>query len=301
VTDRLRLGEEVAEARSIGQGVVAFETSVIGQGLPAPENGECVQRMSAAVRSTGAVPAWIGVVDGIVRVGMSGGELDRFLAPGAAVKVARRDLPAALAAGGLGAMTVSATVWAAARAGIEVAATGGIGGVHPGPASDVSADLAELARTPIVLVSSGPKSVIDPVATAERLEELGVLLVGYGVDRLPHFLVIDAGVELEHRVDSPAGAAETARAARELGMVSALLVCNPVPADLAMNGEEIGAASRTCEEEAARQGIVGKSLTPYLLSCLARATDGRSMRTNLALLESNAGLAGEIAVQLIAQ
>jgi pseudouridylate synthase len=301
VTDRLRLGEEVAEARSVGHGVVALETSVIGQGLPAPENDECVQTMSAAVRSAGAVPAWIGVVDGVVRVGMSGAELDRVLKPGAAMKVARRDLPAAVAAGGLGATTVSATVWAAARAGIEVAATGGIGGVHPGSTPDVSADLVELARTPIVLVSSGPKSLIDPVATAERLEELGVLLVGFGIDRLPHFLVLDVGVELEHRVDSPAGAAAIARAARELGMVSALLVCNPVPADLAMDAEEVGAATRTCEEQAARQGVAGKSLTPYLLSCLARATDGRSLRTNLALLESNARVAGEIAVQLIAQ
>jgi pseudouridylate synthase len=301
VSDRLRLGEEVAEARLAGLGVVALETSVIGQGLPAPENDECVQSMSAAVRSSGAVPAWIGVVDGIVRVGMSGAELDRFVAPGATRKVARRDLPAAVAADGLGATTISAMVWAAARAGIEVAATGGIGGVHPGPVPDVSADLVELARTPIVLVSSGPKSVIDPLATAERLEELGVLLVGFGVDRLPHFLVLDAGVALEHRVDSPAGVAATARAARELGMVSALLVCNPVPSDLAMDAEEIGAATRKCEEQAARQGVVGTSLTPYLLSCLARATDGRSMRTNLALLESNARLAGEIAVQLISE
>jgi pseudouridylate synthase len=301
VTDRLRLSEEVAEARSAGLGVVALETSVIGQGLPAPENDECLQGMSAAVRSAGAVPAWIGVVDGIVRVGLSGAELDRFLTPGATTKVARRDLPAAVAAGGLGATTVSATVWAAARAGIEVGATGGIGGVHPGLLPDVSADLAELARTPIVLVSSGPKSVIDPVATAERLEELGVLLIGFGVDRLPHFLVLDAGVALEHRVDSPAGAAATARAARELGMISALLVCNPVPTDLAMDAEEVGAAARTCEEQAALEGVVGGSLTPYLLSCLARATDGRSMRTNLALLESNARLAGEIAVQLVTQ
>lgn len=298
MTERLRLGEEVAEARSIGLGVVALETSVIGQGLPAPENDECVHRMSGAVRAAGAVPAWVGVVDGIVRVGLSGAELDRFLEPGAATKVARRDLPAAVAAGGLGATTVSATVWAAARAGIEVAATGGIGGVHPGPAPDVSADLAELARTPIVLVSSGPKSVIDPVATAERLEELGVVLVGFGVGRLPHFLTLDAGVELEHRVDSPSGAAATARAARELGMVSAILVCNPPPADSAMDAEEVGAATLACEEQAVREGVDGKALTPYLLWCLAERTNGKSLRTNLALLEDNAGLAGAIAVEL---
>ncbi len=294
----VELGEEAADALRDGHGVVALETSVIGQGLPAPENEECVRLMSAAVRSAGAVPAWIGVLDGSVRVGLSPGELARFLVPGAATKVARRDLPVAAATEALGATTVSATVWAAAAAGIRIAATGGIGGVHPGPVPDVSADLLELARTPVVLVCSGPKSVIDPAATAERLEELGVALVGYGVDRLPFFLARDAGVDLEHRADTPQEVAAIGRSLTHLGARSALVVCNPVPEPLAMDAAEVAAAARGCEERAVREGITGKALTPFLLSCLAAATGGRSLRSNLGLLEDNARLAGEIAAAL---
>ena len=162
--------------------MVALETSVVSQGLPPPRNLECLERMNAAIRSAGAVPAWIGVMQGEVVVGLSAEELQAFAEPGSAIKVARRDLPVAIASGGLGATTVSSTIWAAHRAGIRVGATGGIGGVHPrsGDGSgDVSADLVELARTPVLLVCSGPKSIVDPVATADRLEELGVEMVGY--------------------------------------------------------------------------------------------------------------------------
>ena len=176
---------------------------MIGQGLPTPRNRECIDRMSAAIRASDVVPAWIGVVDGSVTVGLSGEQLIRFAEPGVATKVARRDYPLAVANRELGATTVSATIWAAAKAGIVVSATGGIGGVHPGDDPDVSADLLELARTPGLLVCSGPKSIIDPAATAEKLEELGVALVGYGVDRLPFFLAREAPVDLEHRVDTP--------------------------------------------------------------------------------------------------
>jgi len=175
VTRAFTLADEVRVARNLRQGVVALETSVIGQGLPVPENRECIERMSGAILAAGAVPAWIGVVDGTVTVGLSDEQLARFAEPGVATKVARRDYPVAVASGALGATTVSATVWAAAKAGIEVAATGGIGGVHPGGDPDVSADLWELARTPGLLVCSGPKSIIDPAATAEKLEELGVI------------------------------------------------------------------------------------------------------------------------------
>ncbi len=211
------VAEEVRSALADDVGVVALETSVIGQGLPAPRNWECVERMGDAVRAAGAVPAWIGVVDGSVVVGLTQEELRRFAEPGRASKVARRDYPVAVASGGLGATTVSATIWAAAKAGIAVAATGGIGGVHPGDDPDVSADLLELARTPGLLVCSGPKSIIDPVATAEKLEELGVALVGYGVDRLPFFLAREAPVELEHRVETPAEAAALVACRGSLG------------------------------------------------------------------------------------
>jgi len=191
------LSDEVATAVAAGRAVVGLETSVIGQGLPYPRNLECVERMETAIRGIGATPGWIGVVDGAVRVGLEQAELERFAQPDAAVKVARRDVPVAVASGSLGATTVSATIWAAHRSGIGVAATGGIGGVHPGPRPDVSADLFELGRTPIVLIASGPKSIVDPAATAEKLEELGVALVGYGVDRLPFFLARETPVELE--------------------------------------------------------------------------------------------------------
>ncbi len=291
----LVVGDAVRAALADRHGVVALETSVIGQGLPFPRNRECIERMSGAIAAAGAVPAWSGVVDGSLVVGLSEQQLDRFTERGAAVKVARRDLPMAAATGALGATTVSATIWAAHAAGIAVGATGGIGGVHPGD-GDVSADLLELARTPIVLVCSGPKSIIDAVATAEKLEELGVGLVGYGVDRLPWFLAREApGVELEHRVDSPAEAAALARATRALGMEAATLICNAIPIDDAMEAGEVAAASAEAEARAERDGVEGKARTPYLLAALAEITGGRSLEANLALLQDNARVAGLIA------
>lgn len=289
------VAEEVRSALADEVGVVALETSVIGQGLPAPNNWECVERMSDAVRATGAVPAWIGVVDGSIVVGLTQGQLQRFAEPGRASKVARRDYPVAVASGDLGATTVSATIWAAAKADIAVSATGGIGGIHPGDDPDVSADLLELARTPGLLVCSGPKSIIDPVATAERLEELGVALVGYGVDRLPFFLAREAPVELEHRVETPAEAAELVRALGALGGTSTVLLCNPISAEHAMDAEEVAAAAHEAEARAEREGIQGKTRTPFLLAALTELTDGRSLQANLVLLEDNARVAGLVA------
>lgn len=291
----LAVGDEVGQALAEGRGVVALETSVIGQGLPYPRNVECIDRMSGAIRAAGSVPAWVGVVDGEVTVGLSDGQLGRFTEPGVATKVARRDLPVAVASRALGATTVSATIWAAARAGVAVGATGGIGGVHPGEDPDVSADLLELARTPGLLVCSGPKSIIDPVATAEKLEELGVALVGYGVDRLPYFLAREAPVELEHRVDRPDEAARLLHAAIELDTRSTVLLCNPVPEGAAMDPGEVAVAAAEAERRADAAGAHGKARTPFLLSALAELTDGRSLEANLALLEGNARLAGEIA------
>jgi pseudouridine-5'-phosphate glycosidase len=296
VNARVRLGGEVERARSEGGPVVGLETSVIGQGLPHPRNVECAERMAGAIRAAGAVPAWVAVLAGEVVVGLSDAELEVFTEPGRAEKVARRDLPAAWAHGGPGATTVSATVWAAARAGISVGATGGIGGVHPGQRPDVSADLIELARTPGLLVCSGPKSIVDPAATVERLEELGVSLLGYGVDHLPFFLAREAPVELEHRVDTPTEAAAVLTAAIELDTRSTVLLCNPVPSGLAMDPGEVAVAARRCEERAVSEGVRGRALTPFLLACLAEETGGRSLEANLGLLESNARLAAEVAV-----
>jgi pseudouridine-5'-phosphate glycosidase len=292
------LGLEVREALEGGVGTVALETSVIGQGLPSPRNLECIERMSRAIRASGSVPAWVGVVDGAVTVGLTPAQLERFTEPGVATKVARRDVPIAVATGALGATTVSATIWAAGQAHVVVGATGGFGGVHPGPDPDVSADLLELARTPGLLVCSGPKSIIDPVATAEKLEELGVAIVGYGVDRLPFFLAREAPVELEHRVDTPAEAAGLAAASSALGTASTILLCNPVPADLAMDAGEVAGAAAEAERRADAAGAHGKARTPFLLSALAELTGGRSLEANLALLEDNARLAGEVAAGL---
>jgi pseudouridylate synthase len=292
----VRLGDEVREALAAGTGAVALETSVIGQGLPFPHNQECARRMDAAIRAAGAVPAWIGVVEGSVIVGLTAQQVARFADPGGgATKVARRDYPVAVASGALGATTVSAAIWAADRAGIRVVATGGIGGVHPGPGSDVSADLLELARTPALLVCSGPKSIVDPVATAERLDELGVPLVGYGVDRLPFFLAREAPVDLEHRVDSPDEAAALGSALQELDMACAILLCNPVPGPMAMDVHTVRAAVDEAEARARDAGVRGAARTPFLLTALAEITGGRSLATNLALLEDNARVAGLVA------
>jgi pseudouridine-5'-phosphate glycosidase len=294
------LSDEVAMAVAAGGAVVGLETSVIGQGLPYPRNLECVERMETAIRDAQAIPGWIGVVDGAVRVGLERSELERFAEPGAAIKVARRDVSVAVASGSLGATTVSATIWAAHRTGIVVVATGGIGGVHPGPRPDVSADLLELARTPIVLIASGPKSIVDPAATAERLEGLGVALVGYGVDRLPFFLAREAPVELEHRVDTPDAAAAIARAHRSLGVEAAIVLCNPIPSEHALDHDELIAATARAETRMAEAGVAGKQVTPFLLRELAEETDGRSLDANLVLLEDNARLAAEVAVAISA-
>jgi pseudouridylate synthase len=291
----LVLAEEVRQTLGGDAAVVALETSVIAQGLPSPRNLECIDRMDAAVRASGAVPAWVGIVDGEVRVGLDAGTLEALAEPGRAAKVARRDLPFALAAGGLGGTTVSTTIWAAERAGIPVAATGGIGGVHPGT-GDVSADLAELARTRILLVCSGPKSIVDPVATAERLEELGVAVVGYRCERLPFFLAETSEVELDQRVEDPATAARLVHALWRLETASAVVLCNPIPSDHAMDAGEVAEAVRACEADAERGRIRGKAVTPFLLGCLAERTSGASLEANLALLEANARLAGEVAV-----
>jgi pseudouridylate synthase len=300
VTVAFVIAAEVLAAQADRRGVVALETSVIGQGLPVPRNRECIQRMSAAIRASDAVPAWIGVVDGTVTVGLSDEQLAGFTEPGVARKVARRDYPLAVASGVHGATTVSATIWAAARAGIVVSATGGIGGVHPGDDLDVSADLLELARIPGLLVCSGPKSIIDPIATAEKLEELGVVLVGYGVDRLPFFLSREAPVELEHRADTPEQAAAIARAVTDLRVPTTVLLCNPIPEAYAMDPAEVAAAAAEAEARAEREGVHGKARTPFLLAVLAELTGGRSLEANLALLEDNARVAGRIAASVAA-
>jgi pseudouridine-5'-phosphate glycosidase len=296
--DAFRFSRLVADALGDGWPVVALETSVLAQGLPAPRNLEAAEAMEGAVAEAGAVPAWVWIGDGAVRLGLDRSQLERLATGGAATKVARRDLPMAVASGTLGATTVSATLWAARRAGIDVMATGGIGGVHLG-SGDVSADLLEMARTSGTVVCSGPKSIVDPAATLERMEELGIGVAGYRCDRMPFFLVRETDLELEHRADRPEEIAAMARARRTLRIDSALLVCNPIPGEAALSAEEVAAAVGVCIERAHAEHVTGKAVTPFLLSCVAERTGGRSIDANVALLRANAELAGLVASALV--
>jgi pseudouridine-5'-phosphate glycosidase len=290
------LADPIRAALSDGRPVVALETSVLAQGLPPPRNLEAAEQMDAAVRRAAAEPAWVWIEGGAVRIGATIDELRALAEDPATAKAARRDVPLLVARGSRGATTVSATAWAARATGIELAATGGIGGVHPG-SNDVSADLRELARTRITLVCSGPKSILDPVATFERLDELGIAVIGYRCDRMPFFLAREAPIPLEHRANGPNQVAAAARAAKDLGAEAALLVCNPIPEEAALDPGEVAEAVARCRDRAG--GVKGKALTPHLLACLAEVTAGRSVDANLALLRSNASVAAEIAAAIV--
>jgi pseudouridine-5'-phosphate glycosidase len=303
--ERLRIAPEVASALACGAPVVALESSVVAQGLPPPQNLEAARRSAAAVRAAGAVPAAIGLIDGAVVVGLSDGELARLADPAShAGKAGTRDLAALLLARRDAGTTVSATAAIAARVGIRLFATGGIGGVHrlvagapPRAAGDVSADLAELARSPICVVSAGPKAILDLPATAELLETLGVPVIGYRTDELPAFFTEGSGLPLAHRVETAAAAAGLLRLhwvelGRREGILLAVAPPDPLPR------AEVEAAIEAALAGAARAGVTGPAVTPWLLSAVARASGGRSMAANLALLERNAEVAGEVAVAL---
>lgn len=274
---------------------VALETAVLTTGLPDASRDEAVERMEAAVRSAGADPAWIGILDGRVEIGIDRPNLDRLADSEA--KVAARDVPLAVARGESGGTTVSATIALAHRAGIEVAATGGIGGVHRG-GLDVSADLAELARTPVVLVCSGAKAILDLPATLEVLEALSVAVVGYRTREMPAFWSRESGLELAHSVAGPEEVAAVWRAMGSTGPAGALLVCVPPPAGSALAREEAEAAIEDALAELSAKGVEGPAVTPFLLRRVAASTGGRALAANLALLEENARVAGEIAVAI---
>jgi pseudouridine-5'-phosphate glycosidase len=303
----LRVSEEVRSALAASRPVVALETSVVAQGLPPPDNLEAARRMDAAVRAAGALPAAIAVLGGAVVVGASSEELARLAdAARRPAKAAARDLAPLLAAGRDAGTTVSATAWAAARVGIRVFATGGIGGVHrvapgepPSGAADVSADLPELARTPLCVVSAGPKAILDLAATAEALETLGVPVLGWRTEEMPAFYCDASGVALEHRVDDAATVARVLRLQWDgLGRKEGVLVLVPPPEPVAR--EVIEAAIVAALADARARQVRGKAVTPFLLEAVSRATHGRSRRANLALLERNAAVAGEIAAALAA-
>jgi pseudouridine-5'-phosphate glycosidase len=295
----LRLAPPVAAALAAGKPVVALESSVIAQGLPIPANRECVERMNAAVEGAGATPAITAVVRGVPTAGISDEELDRFLRREGVRKVSARDMASAMVKQQDGATTVAATLKIASLAKISVFATGGIGGVHREPAFDESADLAELGRSPVVVVCAGAKSILDLPATLERLESLGVAVVGYRTSELPGFFTVTTGLPLPARADSPEEIAAIYRAERELGRPGALLVVQPPPAETALDAEVTERAIAEAVVEARRQGVRGAASTPFLLAAVEKATGGKSLAANLALLENNARLAGKIAVALV--
>ncbi|MCB2099817.1 MAG: pseudouridine-5'-phosphate glycosidase [Rhodobacterales bacterium] len=300
--DLLAIRPDVAAALAAGAPVVALESTVIAHGLPHPANVESALALEAAVRDEGALPATIAVLDGRLRVGLTADEIRHLGTAPQVAKVSRRDLAAVITGGGPGATTVAATMIAARLAGIRLFATGGIGGVHRGAETsfDVSADLDELARTPVAVVSAGAKAILDLAKTREVLETRGVPVIGYGTDALPAFWLRDSGLPVDARVDDPAAAARLLAAHWALGLDSGLLVANPVPAEVALDADTVTAAVDAALAAAQAAGVTGKAVTPFLLDRVAQATRGWSVQANRALLDGNARLAARIAVALAA-
>ena len=291
----LQVAPEVASALYRGSPVVALESTVIAHGLPAPLNLETARRLEAIVRDSGAAPATIGIIKGKLCVGLDDDQLVTLASSGGVKKISTRDIPLAVAQGWTGATTVAATIWIAHRARIKVFATGGIGGVHRGSLPDISADLPELARTPIVVVCSGAKIVLDLPATREWLETHAVTTVGYECDELPAFYSRTSGLPVDARAGSAREVAEIFRAQEALRFASALLVTVPVPEEFAVPSDQLDAVLADALAAAERNHIAGRELTPFLLSQMAEQSGGATLRANVALLENNVRVAAEIA------
>ena len=291
----LNIAADVANAMREQRPVVALESTVIAHGLPRPQNLQTANRLQEVVREAGATPATIAIIDGKLSVGLNDDQIDALANSSGIRKISTRDISVAVAQGWNGATTVASTAWIAHRAGIKVFATGGIGGVHRGSLPDVSADLPELARTPIIVVCSGAKIVLDLPATREWLETHAVTVLGYQCDELPAFYSRKSGMAVDARVDSPEDVAKIYRAQRDLEIESALLVVVPVPAQFEVPAEELQIVLTTALEDAEWKGITGPALTPFLLSQMAERSGGSTLRANIALLENNARVAGEIA------
>jgi len=291
----LNIAPDVAAAMRDGRPVVALESTVIAHGLPRPQNLQTANRLQDVVREAGAMPATIAIIDGKPSVGLNDDQINALANGSDIKKISTRDISIAVARGWNGATTVASTIWIAHRAGIKVFATGGIGGIHRGSLPDVSADLPELARTPIIVVCSGAKIVLDLPATREWLETHAVTVVGYQCDELPAFYSRKSGLPIDARVESAEDVANIYRAQRELGIESALLVVVPVPAQFEVAAEELQIVLTTALEDAEWKGIAGPALTPFLLGQMAERSGGSTLRANIALLENNARVAAEIA------
>jgi pseudouridine-5'-phosphate glycosidase len=296
----LALSAPVAAARAAGRPLVALESTIIAHGMPYPENVRTAREVEAAIRSLGAEPATIALMGGRIRVGLSDEELELLGRSGQAHKVSRRDLPAVLASGELGATTVAGTMICAALAGIEVFVTGGIGGVHRGAAQsfDISADLQELAKTSVAVVCAGAKSILDLGLTLEYLETHGVPVLSCGQDNFAAFYTRDSGLRADYRLDDADAQARFIRTKWSLGLAGGVVLSTPVPEAAAMSREEIDAITDQALAEAAAQGIAGKAVTPFLLSRIKALTGGRSLATNIALVKHNAEVGARLALAL---
>ncbi len=296
------IAPEVADALAEKRPVVALESTVITHGLPAPQNLETAVQMEHTVRDNGAIPATIAILDGVIHVGLSAEQLQHLAAlDGDTVrKCSRRDIPLAIAYRENGATTVAGTMIIAYIAGIELFATGGIGGVHRGHPFDVSADLTEMGRTPVTIVSSGVKSILDLPATREVLETNGVTVLGWQTEQFPAFFYRNSGLLVDQRVDSAAQAAAIIRTRNQLQLQNAILLANPVPETSALDSAATAPALEQALAELETQGITGAAATPFLLQRLVQLTNGATLTTNTALLLNNAAVAAQVASALFA-
>ena len=297
----LDISPEVKAALDEGRPVVALESTIISHGMPYPKNVETALRVEQTIRDNGAVPATIAVIGGRLKAGLSRGEIEHLGKAGRAVaKASRRDLPALVARGADGATTVTTTMIIAHMAGIRIFATGGIGGVHRGAETtmDISADLEELAQTPVMVVCAGAKSILDLGLTLEYLETKGVPVIGYGTDELPAFYTRKSGFSVDYRADSPEELAAMFRAQRDLGYRGGMLVTNPIPEQYAMDKEVIDAAIAQALRECGEKGVHGKETTPFLLARVVELTGGESLESNIRLVLNNAALAARTACAL---
>lgn len=297
----LDVAPEVAEAVKAGKPVVALESTIISHGMPYPQNVETALNVEKVLRDNGAVPATIAIIGGRLKAGLSKEEIEYLGKTGQAVtKVSRRDLPLIVAKEMDGATTVATTMIIAAMAGISIFATGGIGGVHRGAQQtfDISADLEELAMTPVTVVCAGAKAILDLPLTLEYLETKGVPVLGYQTKELAAFYTRHSGLEVDYRIDSPAELAKAIHVKKELGMQGGILVSNPIPEEYSMDPEVINKAIDQAVKEAEEQGVHGKATTPFLLARVKELTGGDSLDSNIQLVYNNAKLAAQAAAEL---
>ena len=302
--DYLSISPEVQQALTEGRPVVALESTIISHGMPYPQNVETAMRVEQTIRDNGAVPATIAIIGGKLKAGCTADEIEYLGRKGREViKASRRDLPVLIARGDDGATTVTTTMIIAAMAGIKVFATGGIGGVHRGAETtmDISADLEELAQTPVMVVCAGAKSILDLGLTLEYLETKGVPVIGYGTEELPAFYTRRSGFKVDYRIDSPEELAATFHAQQEMGLGGGMLVTNPIPEEWSMDPVRINAAIDQAVADAKSLGIHGKETTPYLLARVKELTGGDSLDANIQLVLNNARLGAQTARALMQQ